>query len=167
VRVAEQQPSRRPRCLGCVQPLQQLCLGLRPDPGHVAESPRLGSGPQLARRAHVEGTRDLQRALRREPEEAAEADDVGRQLALELFDLGDLARLDELLQTRLDAGTDASELAHAPLADELGHRRFRLANERGGATVCPSRERIGARQLDQRRERLEAVSDCRICELVW
>ncbi len=89
--MAEQKAPRRPWRLGLAQPLEQLRLGLRADAGDIAEPARLRSGPKLVGRVHVQCARDLQRALGRKTEEAAKADQVRRQLALELLDLRDLA----------------------------------------------------------------------------
>ena len=47
----------------------------------------------------------------RQPEVAAEADEPGHELALELAQLGDLPGLDQLAQPRLDPGPDAAQLA--------------------------------------------------------
>jgi hypothetical protein len=50
-------------------------------------------------------------AGRREPEVAAEADELGRELALEFRELGDLAVLHELAQPGLDPRADPAQLA--------------------------------------------------------
>ena len=101
--------------------LEQPRLGLGPDrparpaagrPPPPREAPR--------RRADAERPRDLHRALRAQPEIAAETDQPGRQLALELRQLGDVARLHELAQPRLDPRADAAQLAHPTRPHELG-----------------------------------------------
>ena len=98
-------------------------------------------------------------ALRPEPEIAAEADELGRELALELGQLGDLARLDELAQPRLDPAADPAQLAHAPGPHELGDRDRRAADRLGGAAVGARRVRVRVGELEQRRERVQAVGD--------
>ena len=94
-----------------------------------------------------------------EPEIAAEADQIGRELALELRQLGDLARLDQLAQPRLDPGADATQVAHTPALHELGHRRRRAADRLGGPAVGTRRVRASLAELEQRRERVQAVGD--------
>ena len=76
--------------------------------------PPRGTPPACA----PERPRDLDRAPRGQPEVAAEADQPGRELALELGQLGDLPRLDELAQPRLDPGPDPAQLPHPPRAHE-------------------------------------------------
>ena len=94
-----------------------------------------------------------------EPEVAAEADELGRELALELRQLGDLARLDELAQPRLDPRADPAQLAHPPGPHQLGDRHRRAADRLGGAAVGARRVRVRVGELEQRRERLQAVGD--------
>ena len=95
-----------------------------------------------------------------EPEVAAEADETGRQLALELGQLGDVARLDELAQPRLDPRR-RSRAARAPCrlrtssATGTGARADRL----GGAAVGAGRVGIRLGELEQRRERVQPVRD--------
>ena len=117
--MAEQKAPRRPWRLGLAQPLEQLRLRLRADAGHIAQPAGVRRGSKLLRRVNVECAGDLKRTLRGKTEEAAEADQVRRQLALELLDLRDLARLHELPQPRLDAGPDAAELADTSLPHEV------------------------------------------------
>ena len=97
--------------------------------------------------------------LAAEPEVAAQAHHVGRQLALQLRELGDLARLDQLAQLRLDRAPDPAQRAHAPGADQLVHgsRRRRGSSPRRAGRRAPC---TGWRpQLEQRRERLQPVGD--------
>jgi hypothetical protein len=70
--------------------------------------------PELGRRRDPESLPDLDRALRGEPEQPPEADELRPHLALELVELLDPPGLDELLQTRLDARPDAAQLPNAP-----------------------------------------------------
>ena len=101
--------------------------------------------------------------LRAQPEVAPEADELGRELALELGQLGDLARLDELAQPRLDPRADPAQLAHPPVAHELGDRerpRRGSSRPRGGrrgpCTGSPRRARAATRTRpgDRRSRRL-------------
>ena len=89
-------------------------LGLRSDAADRLQAPRGRRLAQLVGCPDVERLRDLDRALRAEPEVAAEADERRSELALELGQLRDRARLDELAQARLDPGPDPAQLAHAP-----------------------------------------------------
>ena len=158
----EQEPLARAALGFLRQGLAQLGLGLGADAGHGAEAAFGGGLAQLFGGADAEGARDLDRAPRAEPEVAAEADEVGGELALELGELGDLAGVDELAQARLDAGADAAQVAHAPGLDELGHRGRHVANRLGGAPVGAGGVGVGLGKLKQRREGVQAVGDLRV-----
>ena len=86
--------------------------------------------------------------LRAQPEVAAEADEVGRQLALELGQLGDLAGLDQLLEPARDPRPDAAQLAH-PARGARGRRpgracaADRLRRATVGARLCTGSPRPG------------------------
>ena len=95
-RAVEQEPAPRPRLALAIERLQEPRLGLRPDARH---GPQPACGRRLAELvggADPERPSELHRALRAEPEVAAEADEIRGHLALELRQLGDLAGLDEL-----------------------------------------------------------------------
>ena len=130
-RAVEQQPAARPRLLLAGERLEQPRLGLRPDAGHGAQPPGRGRLAQLLGGADAERPGDLHRAPRGQPEVAAEPDEVRRELALELRQLRDLARLDELAQPRLDPRPDPAQLAHPARAHELGDRDGRAADRLG------------------------------------
>ena len=98
-----------------------------------------------------------------EAEVAPEADEVGRELALELGELGDLAGLDELAQPRLDPLADPAQLADPVSAHELGDRERGAADRLGGAAVGADRVRVRLDELEHQRERLEAVGDLERC----
>ena len=155
----EQEPAPRSRLGLAGERLEQLRLGLRPD---ARDGPQPARGRRLAKLvggADAERPRELDRALRAEPEVAAEADEIGRELALELRQLGDLARLDELAQPRLDPRADPAQLARPPGPHELGDRERRAADRLGGAAVGAGRVRVRLGELEQRRERVQAVGD--------
>ena len=137
----------------------QLALRLRPDARHLLQAPGLGRLPQLSERAHAEHSADLQHPLDRDAEEAPEPGELGRHLALELLQLCDLARLDELLQPPLDPRADPAQFADAALPNELRDRRRRRADQVGRAPVGPRRVRPGTRQLEQRGELVEPRGD--------
>src|SRR5262249_36193776 len=88
-----------------------------------------------------------------------EADQLRAQLALELVELRDPAGLDELLESRRDPGSDPAKLTDAPGADELVDGDRRLAHGLGRAAVGPRGVRARAGEVEQRRERLEAIGD--------
>ena len=132
---------------------------LRPDPRHGPQPPGRRRLAQLVGRADAERPRDLDRALRAQPEVAAEADEVGRELALELRQLGDLAGLDELAQPRLDPRADPAQLAHPPGPHELGDGDRRGADRLGGAAVGAGRVGVRVGEVEQRRERVQPVGD--------
>ena len=126
---------------------------------HLLQAPGLGRLPQLSERAHAEHPADLQHPLDRDAEEAPEPGELGRHLALELLQLCDLARLDELLQPPLDPRADPAQFADAALPNELRDRRRRRADQVGRAPVGPRRVRPGTRQLEQRGELVEPRGD--------
>jgi hypothetical protein len=64
------------------------------------------------------------------------------QLALELRQLGDLTRLDELVQPRLDPRTDPAQLARPASPHELRDRERRDADRLGGAAVGAAHVRV-------------------------
>jgi hypothetical protein len=87
------------------------------------------------------------------------ADEPGRELALELRELGDVAGLDELAQPPLDARSDPAQLAHAPRADEPLDGDRRAADRLGGPAVGARRVGVRVAELEQGREPLEAIRD--------
>ena len=105
-----------------------------------------------------ERPRQLDRALGAEPEVAPEADEIGRQLALELGQLGDLAGLDQLAQPRLDSVADSTQLADAARPYELGDRDGAPGSSRRPA-IGADRVRVRLDELEHHRERLEAIGD--------
>ena len=129
-RLVEEQPATRTRLGLTSQPLTICASVFQPDPLHGPEPSGRRGLAQLVRRADVQRPCDLHRALRPEPDVASEAHQVRRQLALELRQLRDTARLDELPQPRLDPRPDPAQLAHPPGADELRHpgRRGRIVS---------------------------------------
>jgi hypothetical protein len=152
----EEQSAPGTRLLGAAERLQYPRLGLRSDAGRGPQSPGGRGLAQLLGRTDPERPRDLDRALGAQPEIAAEADELGGQLALELLELGYPARLDQLEQPRLDARTDPAQLANATRPDQLRDWDRRAANRLGGAPVGPRGVGIRVGQLEQGRERVEA-----------
>src|SRR5581483_10624092 len=111
---------------------EDLRLRDGPDPRRLAQSSCQRGGAKLRRGRDGERLRDRDDALRRQPEQAAEADELGLDGVLELLELFDRAGLDELAQARLDPRPDAAELADTAGADELRHRRRGGAKQLGG-----------------------------------
>jgi hypothetical protein len=91
---------------------------------------------------------------------------LGQPLPLQLLELLDRPGLDQLLEAPLDARADAAQLPHAAGADELGDRRRGRADEVSGAPVGPRAVETGARELEQRGERLEPAGDRRVVDLL-
>ncbi len=142
--------------------LEQPRLGLRPDTRHGPQPARGRSLAELVGGAHAERPRELDRALRPQAEIAAEPDEVRRELALELRQLGDVARLDELPQPGLDPRPDPAQLTRPPGPHQLrdGHRR--AADRLGGAAIRAHRVRVAVGELEQGPERVQAVGDLAI-----
>ena len=158
----DQQPLPRPRLLRAGERFEQARLRARPDAARGLQAAGERRVAELARRPHVERTGDLQRPLRGQSEVAAEPDEVRRELALELGQLGDRARLDELAQLRLDARPDPAQLPDPPRAHEVRDRRRRAPDRLGGAPVRAGAVRVRLGELQQPRERLEPVGDPRV-----
>ena len=133
---------------------EQLGLDLRADAGHGRQAPGRCRLAELLRGAHAERAGDLDRPLGPEPEIATEPDEAGRQLALELGELRDVAGLDQLAQPRIDARADPAQLADATRPHQVGHgnRRSRGSSRRPGDRRAPcSRSRPRARAATRRR----------------
>ena len=81
---------------------------------------------------------------------------------LELAQLGDVPGVDELAQPRLDAGTDAAQVAHAAGAHELLDRCRRRPDQLGGAAVRAGAVVTGAGELEQCGVLVEARGDRRV-----
>ena len=131
-----------------------------PIPGTVCSRPaaaasRSSSGVRMPSARAISTER-----LAPEAEIATEADEAGRELALELGQLGDVAGLDELAQPRLDPAADPAQLAHPAAAHELGDRDAGARADRlGRAAVGAGRVRVRVGELEQRRERVQPVGD--------
>jgi hypothetical protein len=123
-----------------------------------------GPTPRV-RGAHVERARDLDHALRPHAEQPAEADELRQRLVLELLQLGELARLDELDEPALDALADAAQVADASRAHEVGHRRGSCAHQLGGAAVGAHGVVLRTGQVEEPCQRLEPVGDLGVREL--
>ena len=83
---------------------------------------------------------------------------------LELVELGDAPRLDELDQARLDRGPDASQVPDATAADELAHRGRRRAQQLGRPAIRTDAVVARTGEVEQRREPLELLGDARVVE---
>jgi hypothetical protein len=131
----QQQAASRSRLALARERVEQPRLALGPDPRHAPQPPGRRRLAQLAGRPHAERPRDLERAPRPEPEVAAEADELGRELALELREPGDLAGLHELPQPARDPRADPAQLAHPPGPHQPGDNElgvFDVAGHGGG-----------------------------------
>jgi len=156
-RAVEQDPASRPRLLLARERVAELRRGLRADAGNVLESTGRHGLPELGRRPRAERSAKIDGTLRRQPEKAAEADELGLDLLLELTRMCDLSRLDELAQPRFEPGSDAAELANPAVADELGHRRRQRTDELRRAAVRAHGVVRRTAQVEQRRVPLQRV----------
>src|SRR5206468_7088650 len=97
---------------------------------------------------------------------AAERDQLGLDLALELFQLGDATGRNELLEPALDPGADAAQLPRTTLANQSCDVQRGPTDELGRAPVGARRVRVGVAELEQRRERLQPERDRRVVHAV-
>ena len=153
----QQQATRRSRPLGCTQRLDQLPLGLRTDSRHLLQAPSLGCLAELVERRDPERPADLDASFGADPEQATEADQLGRQAPLELDELLDVARLDEFAQPSFDSRPDSAQLPGPPGAHELRHRCGRRADHLRRAPVRPHGVVLRVGELEQSREGFESV----------
>jgi hypothetical protein len=121
----KQEPLPSPRLLRAGERFEKARLRSWSDAARGPQAAGERGIAQFARRPDVERTGELQRPLRGQSEVAAEADEVRRELPLELGELGDRARFDELTHLRLDARPDPAQLPDPPPAHEVrdGRRR--------------------------------------------
>ena len=132
---------------------------LAPIPGTSRSRPDAAAARELVGGAHAERARQLDRALGAQAEVAAEADEVRRQLALDLSELLDLARLHQLAQPRLDPLADPAQLADPATAHEVLDWERGTPDRLGGAAVGADRVRVRLDELEHQRERLQAIGD--------
>ena len=162
-RAVEQQPLPGPRLLArgrATRAAAPRCFG--PTPGTSAGG-RRARRRGTRRGPHVERAGELQRALRAQPEVAAEADEVRRELALELGQLGDRARLDELAQPAPRCSRPMpAQLPDPPGAHEVGDGGRRAADGLRRPPVGARAVRVRLGELEQARERLQPVGDLRV-----
>ena len=83
----------------------------------------------------------------------------GRELALELGELGDLARLDELAQLGLDAPADPAQPPHAPARTSSATRDRRGADVSAARRYARAEYGLASAELEQRGEGVEPVGD--------
>src|SRR5581483_11847976 len=160
-RSVEQEPPAPLRPLAG-EPGDDLPLGVRADAARLAEPPRLRGCAQVVRRMDPELLAERDHALRSETDEPSERDELRLDVALELLELGETSRRDELLQAALDARADAAQLADASGAHELCNRRARLAHELGRAAVRAHRVVTGTCEIEQAGVRIEGLRDLRV-----
>ena len=144
---------------GALEPLEEPRLGLRADSRGRPQSSGRGGAAELLCRGHVERACDLDHPFRSDAEEPPERDELRPHRVLELVELGDAARADELLDAPGDARADPTELGGPPVAGELRDGGGRRTDRLGRAAVGTGG--VGARlgELEQRRERLEPLGD--------
>ncbi len=147
-----------------LQPLEQAPLCLLTDTGNRGQPPSVRRLAKFVRGRDAERAPDLHHPLRTHSQEAAEPDQLGLNLALELVELGDATCLDELLQAAGDAGADPPQLLHAAGGDELRDRRLGLANRLRGPAICARRVVARSGKVEQARECLELLCDERVLQ---
>ena len=151
---------------GCSSRAEKGPLGLRADPGHLAEPACASRVAQLVRGADAEHTRELGHPRRAHPDEAAEAHELRLHLALELLELGDPSGLDQLLQACCDSRSDTTQLLNPLSADELVDRRPRLADRLRRATVRTGRVTPRVGEVEEHGEGLQPLGDRRIVHVL-
>ena len=159
----QEQRLRRSGC-GPDERVEDPRLGLRPDSRRLAQAAGGGSSSELLDARDSERAPDVRDTCCTEPDQPAECGELGGDRPFELSQLRELARLDELAQAALDAGTDAAQLADAAGAHELRNRRRQRADQLGGASVGARRVGIRLGQLEQRRVLVELRGDGAIVE---
>ncbi len=127
----------------------QPCLRLRPEAAHACDAALTDRLAEFRRSPRSERAPELDRALRPQPEEAAQPDELRLDLALELPRVRDRARLDELPQPGFDPWSDSSELAHAAAAHELRDGRLQRPDQLGSAAIGAHRVVAGAGEIEQ------------------
>ena len=160
-RLVDQQPPQAPRSVAR-ETREDLPLRLGADAPDVAQAARLGGRAQLVGGSDAELAAERDHPLRPEPDEPAEPDELRLDLALQLIELGDASRSDELGEAPLDAGSDAVQLAHTPGSDELRDRRSRLADQVGRAPVGADGVAARVGQVEERGIGIERLRDLRV-----
>ncbi len=156
----EEHPAARPRRRELREPGLDLRRSLRPDSRHAVELPGGGGLAQLGESADPERVSELAHPLRGDSEQRRDADQLRQRLRFELSQLGQLARLDELLQPGLDSGADAGELAGAPGADELRDVHGCRADQLGRPAVGAHGVVARPGEVEQRCEGLQSFGEC-------
>ena len=146
------------------EPLDEPALGRRADAPDGLQPPGGGCLAKLVWSADSELRRDLEHPLRRDAEIAPEAVELGPDLALELVQLGDRPRLDELAEAGGDSRPDPAQLPNPARADEVVDGSRRLADRRGRAAVRAGAVDVRAGEVEQRREGLEPVCYRRVVQ---
>ena len=147
---------------GRLQTLEDPSLGLHADSRNLAQPSGGDRLPELFEVADPERPCDLEHPLRCDTQQATEADELDAHVLLELSKLGDIARLDQLLQPAGDPRPDAPELLYDAFPDELLHGHRRRADGLRGAAVRARRVAVGAHELEEERKRVQALGDLRV-----
>ena len=91
--------------------------------------------------------------LRAQAQVAADPDELRIGFPLQLLELGDRARLDELAQASLDRAADPAQFAHASRPHELGDVGRRRADEIGRPPVRANAVRARPGEVERGGER--------------
>ena len=138
---------------------------LRPDARHLRKPALLCRLAKLVGGTDPEHSADLRGPVGAEPHQPPEPDELWRDGALELCELGYLARLDELAELPFDAAPDAPELASPARADKLRYRGRRCPDESSRAAIRTHAIRVRPGQVEQSREGLEPLCELGIVEI--
>ena len=105
---------------------------------------------------------ELAHSLGREPEQARYADQLRERLGFELPQLGELARLEELLQPGLDPGADAGQLADTTGTNKLGDVDGRRSDQLGGPAIGAHGVVARPGEVEQCRKGFESLGKGRV-----
>ena len=129
-------------------PIPARCRACRPRPPRAARQ-----------RPDPERVPELAHPLRREPEQPGDADELRERLRLELVQLGEPPRLDELAEPRSIPGPIPASSRAPAGADERGDVGGRRADQVGRPAVGADGVVARAVEVEQGREGLEAVGE--------
>ena len=101
------------------QTREDATLGRRADAGHALQRALARDPAEVVGSLDVERGGDLEHPLRRDAQEAAEADQFRPRPAPELLELCDRPALRELVKARRDSRADSAQLAVTTRADEV------------------------------------------------
>ena len=145
--------------MGAESDAEHALLGLRAEPGELAELLPLGGRAQLLLGGDPELGEEAPRGLGPEAGNTHHVDEPGRNAVAELRERLEVAGLRQLDDLRFDRAADPRDLRRAAVERELGDRGGRLPHPRGGAPVGGEPESVGPVELEQIGQELEPVGE--------